>query len=97
MYLPGGRTFILRAIPEKGVGLLQRFSLLRLSLPLRAARKQRRWSLAMAAEQIGVDLRTYARWEYGTQAPYPINLDRLCIVYGKTPEELGFAFLVVPE
>jgi len=66
------------------------------NLRLRAARKQRRWSLAMAAEQIRVNLHTYARWEYGTQAPYPINLDRLCIVYGKSPEELGFAFLVVP-
>jgi len=52
--------------------------------------------LAIAAEQIGVNLHTYARWEYGTQAPYPINLDQLCIVYGKSPEELGFAFLVVP-
>ncbi len=50
----------------------------------------------MAAEQIGVNLHTYARWEYGTQVPYPINLDRLCIVYGKSAEELGFAFLVVP-
>jgi transcriptional regulator with XRE-family HTH domain len=57
---------------------------------LKAARYQRRWSQAVAAERAGVAVLTYSRWEKGTQRPYLTTLDQLCNAFGMPPEELGF-------
>lgn len=56
---------------------------------LRAARHERHWTLAQAAEQVEVDVNTLSRWERGKTRPHGYNVVRLCEVYGKTPAELG--------
>jgi transcriptional regulator with XRE-family HTH domain len=57
---------------------------------LRAVRKQHKWSQEQASEQLGVDARTYCRWERGYHTPGLRQLRRLCDVFGVPPEELGF-------
>src|SRR5579885_644822 len=61
---------------------------------LRAARKEKRWTIAVAAEKARVSWLTFSRWENGTQKPYLSTLDQLCEAFGKTPQELGFSELV---
>ena len=61
---------------------------------LRAARKEKCWSMALAAEKAQVSWLTYSRWENGLQKPYLSTLRQLCEAFGKTPQELGFADLV---
>lgn len=56
---------------------------------LRAARLERHWTLAQAAEQVEVDVNTLSRWERGKTRPHGYNVVRLCEVYEKTPTELG--------
>ena len=56
---------------------------------LRAARLDRHWTLAQAAEQVAVDVNTLSRWERGRTRPHGYNIVRLCEVYEKTPAELG--------
>jgi transcriptional regulator with XRE-family HTH domain len=40
---------------------------------LRKARGARRWTAEEAAEQVGVDIRTYLGWERGECQPRPLN------------------------
>src|SRR6266516_3068465 len=61
---------------------------------LTAARLEKCWTLAMAAEKANVSIEAYSRWEYGTQAPRLSSLQLLCDAFGKTAEELGFGFLI---
>ncbi len=61
---------------------------------LTAARLEKCWTLAMAAEKANVSIEAYSRWEYGTQIPRLSSLKLLCDAFGKTAEELGFGFLV---
>lgn len=56
---------------------------------LKAARLDRHWTLAQAAEQVGVDVNTLSRWERGKTRPHGYNIVRLCEVYEKTSAELG--------
>lgn len=58
-----------------------------------AARKSKNWKQASASEEIGVDLRTYQRWERGESVPQPYYRDRLCQVFGMSVKELGYDFL----
>lgn len=58
---------------------------------LRAARFEKGLTQEAAAEQIGVDAVTLRRWERGDGLPQPRNQYRICKVYGKTPQELGFS------
>jgi transcriptional regulator with XRE-family HTH domain len=63
----------------------------KLNRKLRAARKAKCWSLEDAAEQVGVALQTYFRWERGQQIPHPHSLALLCKVFNVTnPRDLGF-------
>jgi transcriptional regulator with XRE-family HTH domain len=48
------------------------------------------WTLKDAAEQVGVDVQTFWRWEHYEQWPHPYSLRRLCAVFGMSAEELGF-------
>jgi transcriptional regulator with XRE-family HTH domain len=57
---------------------------------LRQARKERCWSQADLAEQIGGTNETISRWENGVNTPQPEQLKKLCEVFGKTPAELGY-------
>jgi len=61
-----------------------------MNLKLRRARLERLWTIALAAEKVGVSLQTYSRWERGVQQPHLTSLRTLCEVFGKSPEELGF-------
>lgn len=56
---------------------------------LRAARLDRHWTLAQAAEKVEVDINTLSRWERGKTRPHGYNIVRLCEVYARTPAELG--------
>lgn len=56
---------------------------------LRAERIQHGWSQAQLAEELGVDTRTVRRWERGQAIPFPYYRQKLAILFGKTPEELG--------
>ncbi len=57
---------------------------------LRAARRQRLWTLEKAAEKVGVSVQTYCRWELGKQKARMSSLEQLCAAFGMPPEELGF-------
>src|SRR5712692_4852912 len=62
---------------------------------LRAARERKRWTMAVAAEKIGVTEQTYSSWENGKRTPHLSTLDLLCQAFdGMAPEELGFGDLV---
>ncbi len=58
---------------------------------LEAARLQRRWSVKVASEKVGVSVNTFNRWERGLQAPQFETLDQLCRTFVMSPDELGFA------
>lgn len=44
---------------------------------LRNARKARGWTIEKAAEQVGIDVSSYHRWELGQHRPYPTNARQL--------------------
>ncbi|HEX3639654.1 MAG TPA: NB-ARC domain-containing protein, partial [Ktedonobacteraceae bacterium] len=62
---------------------------------LRIERLRRGWTQAKVAEELGVDTRTVSRWERGKGVPYPYFRDQLCVLFGKTAEQLGL--LVVQD
>jgi transcriptional regulator with XRE-family HTH domain len=57
---------------------------------LREMRQRYRLTMEQASEKIGVDTRTYSRWEKGQQSPGLRHLRILCDFFQKTPEELGY-------
>ncbi|MBA2391411.1 MAG: helix-turn-helix domain-containing protein [Ktedonobacteraceae bacterium] len=57
---------------------------------LRLMRDQRHWSQEEAAAAIGVDRKTYIRWEQGQSFPQPKLLDAACKVFGVSALALGF-------
>ena len=57
---------------------------------LQDARKQRNWTIEQASAQIGVDIKTYRRWEQKGYNPSLRHLRRLCQIFELSPEELGF-------
>lgn len=57
---------------------------------LRAAREEKLWTQEEAAEYVGVDPQTYWRWENGEQKPRKYALRKLCEVFGKRVDDLGF-------
>src|SRR5574337_424785 len=56
---------------------------------LKAAREQRCWTQARLAEEVGTTPGTVGRWERGESIPFPHYREKLCQVFGKSPEELG--------
>jgi transcriptional regulator with XRE-family HTH domain/tetratricopeptide (TPR) repeat protein len=64
---------------------------------LRAARLERRWSVAVASRRAQVSVNTFNRWERGLQVPQLATLDQLCIAFGMSAEELGFGYVVAPS
>jgi DNA-binding XRE family transcriptional regulator len=57
---------------------------------LREARQSCQWTMEQTSERIGVDTRTYIRWEKGKHYPALRHMRLLCALFQKTPEELGF-------
>ncbi len=58
---------------------------------LRAARNARYWSQGRAAAEIGVDRKTYQRWESGETDPHPYGIEQACRAFEMTAWELDFA------
>ena len=61
---------------------------------LRTARQKRCWKRPQIAKLIGVDERTYRRWEEGSHKPNLENLEKLCKAFNMTPDQLGFGDLI---
>lgn len=57
---------------------------------LQKARKERRWSVEVAAEKIGISRTTYLRWEHGRQAPHDSTLLLACEAFKMSAAQLGF-------
>src|SRR5947207_6131574 len=58
---------------------------------LRRERELRGWSQEDVAKKIGApDDKTVRRWESGKVSPTPYYRQKLCALYGKSAEELGF-------
>ena len=61
------------------------------NLQLKGARLARNWTQSEACEAAGVaDITSWQRWERGTHAPSHYYRRKLCALFKKTPEELGF-------
>src|SRR5579875_3926044 len=59
---------------------------------LRQAREKRGWTREEVAHQIGLpDVHTLGRWERGEYTPQPHYQQKLCHLFKKSPQELGFA------
>ncbi len=58
---------------------------------LRLARQLKHWSQERAAAEIGVDRKTYVRWENGLNYPQSGTLDLLCKAFDLPTEDLGFS------
>jgi transcriptional regulator with XRE-family HTH domain len=56
---------------------------------LRAEREQRGWSQARVAELLVTDIKTVSRWERGIVTPAPYLREKLCELFGKTPQAFG--------
>ncbi len=57
---------------------------------LRYQRESRGWSQQRLAEQIGASSEMISKWERGVQAPSKYYQEKLCQLYSKSAEELGF-------
>ncbi|GHO63979.1 hypothetical protein KSC_028710 [Ktedonobacter sp. SOSP1-52] len=56
---------------------------------LKEVRKQRGWSQARVAEQIGTDAGNVSRWERGYSSPSPYYQEKLSLLFGKEVHDLG--------
>ena len=57
---------------------------------LRYEREQRGWSQARVAEQIGTEAVNVSRWERGFSSPSPYYREKLCNLFEKSAQDLGF-------
>lgn len=60
------------------------------NLHLKHERELRGWSQAKVAEEIGSSEKNVSRWERGVSSPYPYYREKLCLLFGKSAQELGF-------
>jgi DNA-binding XRE family transcriptional regulator len=63
---------------------------LRANEALIQARARQGWTEKDVADQIGVDKRTYSRWEKGQLQPRLRHIRVLCELFHTAPEMLGF-------
>jgi uncharacterized membrane protein/DNA-binding XRE family transcriptional regulator len=63
---------------------------LRPNYRLRYEREQRGWSQARVAEQIGTEAVNVSRWERGFSSPSPYYREKLCNLFEKSAQDLGF-------
>ena len=57
---------------------------------LRHERELRGWSQKRVADAVGTNKFMVSRWEGGVMMPSPHFREQLCLLFGKTAEELGF-------
>lgn len=60
------------------------------NLRLKHEREIRGWSQARVAEEINSSEKNISRWERGISFPYPYYREKLCLLFGKTAQDLGF-------
>ncbi len=60
------------------------------NLHLKYERERRGWSQARVADEIGTTEKNVGRWERGVSYPYPFFREKLCTLFGKSAQELGF-------
>ncbi len=63
---------------------------------LRREREKRGWSQSRLAELIGADTSMISRWECGERNPDNAYQEKLCTLFEKNAEELGFIPLYIP-
>ncbi len=63
---------------------------------LRREREARNWLQRDVAKQLCINERTYRRWERENQYPRLTSIKKLCDLFEKKPEELGF-YLYTPD
>ncbi len=63
----------------------------RAQISLAEARYDRNLTIEKVAELVDVNPGTVSRWEKGTSIPRPAHLHRLCMILGRTAQELGFS------
>jgi tetratricopeptide (TPR) repeat protein/transcriptional regulator with XRE-family HTH domain len=66
------------------------------NVQLRLERERRGWSQKQVAAAVGTNAVMVSRWECGVMKPGPHFRQRLCSLYGRTPQELGFVTGVAP-
>ncbi|QBD75012.1 helix-turn-helix domain-containing protein [Ktedonosporobacter rubrisoli] len=57
---------------------------------IRRERQLRGWSQQKVAELVGTSEDVVSRWERGERKPSPFFQEKLCMLYGRSTEELGF-------
>src|SRR5258708_7791092 len=60
------------------------------NLLLKRERESHGWSQEDLAEKVGTTQKIVSRWERGENAPLPYYRQKLCKLFGKNAEELGF-------
>lgn len=58
---------------------------------LQHARRRYKWTEEHISEMVGVDIRTYRRWERENYVPHLGTLKKLCQAFGASAEDLGFS------
>ncbi len=58
---------------------------------LQNARARCKWTEEQVSEIVGVDIRTYRRWERENYIPHLGRLKKLCEVFNASVEDLGFS------
>src|SRR5579884_1933591 len=60
------------------------------STPIQKERKLRGWSQQKLAEELNTNLNTVSKWERGINTPSPYFREKLCSLFEKDAEQLGF-------
>ncbi len=61
------------------------------------ARLQKHWTIEYICDRTGISEKTYRRLEAGTHKPHLSTLDYICVLFGMSPEELGFFSNTSPQ
>jgi len=70
---------------------------MRMNNLLRQERIRRNWRQRDLAEQLGTTVLTIKRWERGSQQPSLYFRAKLCVLFGKSVEELGLIDVMTPS
>ena len=68
-----------------------------LNIKLRYQRQTRGWSQKKLADLLDTSKELVSRWERGIQQPSPYYQEKLCVLFEKTAEELGFIQPHLPQ
>src|SRR5579864_5450675 len=64
---------------------------------LKTERELRNWTRDCLAQQIGSTSKTIARWERGETLPRVHFQQKLCVIFDKSPQDLGLETKIVDE